>query len=116
MKRHSIYAPSIALALAFALALLGFASPSRAANPAGNGGDAGADDGSAQYDADADAESSAPEGIQPTTTPDNLNCAMRVSRGGTDRAFDPVGGLGALGVAMMAVARRRRAAQHRRSS
>lgn len=115
MKRHSIYAPSITLALA--LAFLGFASPSRAANPAGNGGDSGADDGSAQQDADADAESSAPpEGIQPTTTPDNLNCAMQASRGRTDRAFDPVGALGALGIAMIAVARRRRAAHQRRSS
>jgi hypothetical protein len=125
MKRHITCAPSIAVVLVLAFAFVGLPSLSRAANPVGNGGDSGADDGSAQQDADADADADAdvdaesnapPEGIQPTTTPDNLGCAAYASRGHASGAFDPVGALGALGIVALAIARRRRAVHQRRSS
>jgi hypothetical protein len=89
-------------ALALLLFLCAALGPARAsAAPASDGGD----DGGADAAADAD---TSPEGIQPTTTPDNLGCAA--GRRGSTSGSLAVAGL-ALGVAAIAGARRARRAR-----
>jgi hypothetical protein len=88
-------------ALALLLFLGAALGPARAsAAPASDGGDEGG------ADAASDAETT-PEGIQPTTTPDNLGCAAAAR--GTSSGLPPAAGL-ALVVAGIAAARRARRA------
>jgi hypothetical protein len=89
-------------ALALLLFLGAALGPARAsAAPLSDGGD----DGGADAASDAD---TTPEGIQPTTTPDNLGCAA-AARGPTS-ALPPAAGL-ALVLSGIAAARRARRAR-----
>jgi hypothetical protein len=113
MKSHATLLASVFCALVGATV----AAPVRAANPAGGGADAGAD---AADEAGMDADVP-PDGIQPTTTPDNLGCTMHAIRSGDGSvrgavppAAVPAQLVLAAGALVMALARRRTA--RRRSS
>lgn len=111
--------PQVTLFASLFCALVGatMAASAHAANPAASGGDAGAD---AADDAGTDADVP-PEGIQPTTTPDNLGCTMHAIRseyesggGAVPRGAVPGQLVIAAGALAMVLGRRR--ATRRRSS
>jgi hypothetical protein len=93
------------------------AASARGANPAGSGGDAGTD---AADDAGTDADVP-PDGIQPTTTPDNLGCTMHAigsehESGGRAAPSGAVPGQLVIAAGALAMAIGRRRATRRRSS
>lgn len=111
MKKLWFVAASIALAIAPTAALADDGGADAAADAsddakAGAAADAAASD-DAGGDAGAEASVPPPEGIQPTTTPDNLGCAVAYGPRGAGDAL-PVASFAVSAIAFAAARRRRK--------